>query len=205
MEVQLQELVDKIKKDGVAAAEEKAVSIIQEAEEKAKAIIAEAENEAQTAIKKAETEADRFRKAAESSIEQAGRNTLISFQQGILRKLESIINEETSKTYNADILKTLIPETVKLWVKNNNTEDLAVILAPQDLKTLENTLGAALKNVISKGVELKADDRMAGGFKVGTKDGAAYYDFSAEAVADLFAAYLSPKTAEILKKAAKEL
>ena len=54
-------------------------------------------------------------------------------------------------------------------------------------------------------MELKADSKIAGGFRIGTKDGAAYYDFSAEAVADLFSSYLSPKTAEILKNAAKEL
>ncbi|AGT43998.1 V-type ATP synthase subunit E [Treponema pedis] len=205
MEVQLQELIAKIKKDGVSAAEEQAAAVIRAAEEKAKSIIADAENEAQTAVKKAEAEAERFRKAAESSIEQAGRNTLISFRQGVLRELEAIIGSETAKSYNAEVLKTLIPETVKLWVKNNNTEDLSVILSPQDLKNLENSLHSALKDVISKGVEIKADGKMSGGFRIGTRDGAAYYDFSAEAVAALFASYLSPKTSEILKKAAKEL
>ena len=91
MEVQLQELVDKIKKDGVAAADEKAAEIIKAAEEKAKNIIEKAEAEAQESIKKAEAEALRFQKAAESSIDQAGRNTLISFRQGLLNELNAIM------------------------------------------------------------------------------------------------------------------
>ena len=205
MEVQLQELVDKIKKDGVAAADEKAAEIIKAAEEKAKNIIEKAEAEAQESIKKAEAEALRFQKAAESSIDQAGRNTLISFRQGLLNELNAIIKAETAKNYDSAVLKNLIPEAVKGWVKTGNTENLSVILADKDLKELESSLSAALKEHVSKGLELKADSKIAGGFRIGTKDGAAYYDFSAEAVADLFSSYLSPKTAEILKNAAKEL
>lgn len=205
MEVQLQELVDKIKKDGVAAADEKAAEIIRAAEEKAKNIIEKAEAEAQESVKKAEAEALRFQKAAESSIDQAGRNTLISFRQGLLNELNAIIKAETAKNYDSAVLKNLIPEAVKGWVKTGNTENLSVILADKDLKELESSLSTALKEHISKGLELKADSKIAGGFRIGTKDGAAYYDFSAEAVADLFSSYLSPRTAEILKNAAKEL
>ena len=205
MEVQLQELVDKIKKDGVAAADEKAAEIIRAAEEKAKNIIEKAEAEAQESVKKAEAEALRFQKAAESSIDQAGRNTLISFRQGLLNELNAIIKAETAKNYDSAVLKNLIPEAVKGWVKTGNTENLSVILADKDLKELESSLSAALKEHVSKGLELKADSKIAGGFRIGTKDGSAYYDFSAEAVADLFSSYLSPKTAEILKNAAKEL
>ncbi|UTC61651.1 V-type ATP synthase subunit E [Treponema sp. OMZ 787] len=205
MEVQLQELVDKIKKEGVAAADEKAAEIIRTAEEKAKSIIEKAEAEAQESIKKAEAEALRFQKAAESSIDQASRNTLISFRQGLLNELNAIIKTETAKNYDSSVLKNLIPEAVKGWVKANNSEDLSVILSDKDLKELESSLSAALKEHVSKGLELKADSKTAGGFRIGTKDGAAYYDFSAEAVADLFSSYLSPKTAEILKNAAKEL
>lgn len=205
MEVQLQELVDKIKKDGVAAADEKAAEIIRAAEEKAKNIIEKAEAEAQESVKKAEAEALRFQKAAESSIDQAGRNTLISFRQGLLNELNAIIKAETAKNYDSTVLKNLIPEAVKGWVKTGNTENLSVILADKDLKELESSLSAALKDQIAKGMELKADSKIAGGFRIGTKDGSAYYDFSAEAVADLFSSYLSPKTAEILKNAAKEL
>ena len=47
MDVQLQELIDKIKKDGVAAADEKASQIISEAEKKADGIVAAAKEEAE--------------------------------------------------------------------------------------------------------------------------------------------------------------
>ncbi len=52
MEVQLQELVDKIKKNGVEAADEKATEIIKAAEEKAASFVAHARGDADGAVKK---------------------------------------------------------------------------------------------------------------------------------------------------------
>ena len=53
MDVQLQELIDKIKKDGVASAEASSAAIIAEAEKKAAAVIAEAEAKAAEIINSA--------------------------------------------------------------------------------------------------------------------------------------------------------
>ena len=65
MDVQLQELIDKIKKDGVASAESSAAAIIAEAEKKAAAIIAEAENKAAEIVKAGKSETARMEKARE--------------------------------------------------------------------------------------------------------------------------------------------
>ena len=47
MDIQLQELIDKIKKDGVATAEQQASKIIEEAEKKAAAIIEDAQKKSE--------------------------------------------------------------------------------------------------------------------------------------------------------------
>jgi len=62
-----------------------------------------------------------------------------------------------------------------------------------------------LKAQIAKGLELKSDNTISGGFRIGTKDGNAFYDFSAEEVAGLFSAYLNPKTASLMKAAAEKV
>ena len=54
MDVQLQELIDKIKKDGVASAENASATIIAEAEKKAAQIVAEAEAKAKIIAAEAE-------------------------------------------------------------------------------------------------------------------------------------------------------
>ena len=78
MDVQLQELIDKIKKDGVATAEKEAAKIIADAEKKAEAIIADAQNKAEEIVKKGKNETERMEKASEEAIIQAGRNMLLS-------------------------------------------------------------------------------------------------------------------------------
>lgn len=203
MDVQLQELIDKIKKDGVASAEASAASIIAEAEKKAAAIVAEAEEKAAGIVKTAKAETERMEKASVDAIGQAGRNLLISFRDGVVAELDALIKTETKAAYNADMLKTLIPQTVKAWAESSDAEGLSVLLSEKDLAALKDSLTAALKAEIAKGLEIKADSGLTAGFKIGVNDGAAFYDFSAEAVADLFADYLNPATAAILKGAAK--
>ena len=87
MDVQLQELIDKIKKDGVGAAEASAQAIIEDAEKRAEAIIAEAENKALESEKKAKAESERFEKSSIDAISQAARNVLISFRDSILAQV----------------------------------------------------------------------------------------------------------------------
>ena len=202
MDVQLQELIDKIKKDGVGAAEASAQAIIADAEKRAEAIVAEAERKALENEKKAKAEAERLEKASIDAIKQAARNTILSFRDGINAELSALIQAETAKSYDDKLLKTLIPEVVKEWVKNPEATSISVLLSEKDTAALSSSLAAALKNEIAKGLEIKADSSLDAGFRISTKDGAAYYDFSAESVAALFSAYLNPKTAQIMKDAA---
>ena len=203
MDVQLQELIDKIKKDGVASAENSSATIIAEAEKKAAQIVAEAEAKAESILKNAKAETERMEKSSKDAIAQAGRNLLISFRDGVIVSLDALIKKDVSKAYNAEMLKTLIPETVKAWASKGE-DDISVLLSEKDLATLEAGFTKSLKSEIEKGLEIKADSSVASGFKVGVQNGAAFYDFSSEAVAELFGSYLNPVTAKILKEAASE-
>ena len=84
-------------------------------------------------------------------------------------------------------------------------EDISVLVPAKDAEDLAVSLRASLKDEMAKGLEVKADKSLATGFRIGIKDGAAYYDFSAESVAELFSAYLNPKTAAIMKEAAASI
>ena len=83
--------------------------------------------------------------------------------------------------------------------------DIAVLLSEQDAAKLESSLTETLRAELSKGLVIRADHNLNAGFRIASKDGSAYYDFSADSVADLFSAYLNPRVAEILKSAAKGL
>ncbi|MBQ0004180.1 MAG: DivIVA domain-containing protein [Treponema sp.] len=204
MDVQLQELIDKIKKDGVASAEQEANAIKENAKKEAESIIAEAKAKADSIIKDAQSETARLEKASVDAIKQSSRNLLIAFRDGITAELSAIVQAETKTAYSKALLEKLIPETVKAWASKSDVSDISVLLSENDLSELKSGLTSALKSEIEKGLEIKPDKTLAGGFRIGMNNGASFYDYSAESVAELFSAYLNPKLAEIMKEAAKE-
>ena len=203
MDTQVEELIDRIKRDGVAAAENSASKTISEAQKEAEKIISNAKAEADKIIRQAKDETERLQKSGEDAIRQAGRNLLIAFRDSIQKELSTLVNGEVSSVYSKDMLVKLVPEVIKEWVKNTSAEDVSVLLNEKDLKQVEDGLKAALKAEISKGLTLGVDNSVAAGFRIGVKDGAAFYDYSTDSVAELFSSYLNPRIAKLMKEASK--
>ena len=201
MEIQLQELIDQIKKDGVEAAENEAESILDDAKAQAEKIIADAQMQADKILADAKSENEKMVKSSQDAIKQAGRNLLISFRESVNRELKSIVDEKVGAMYSSDMFAKLVINVVESWAKNPDAEDIAVILNSSDLKSLEESLLSALKDRMLQGVTLKANDNFDGGFRIAVNNGSAYYDYSAEAVVEMLSNYLSPKVTELLKEA----
>ena len=201
MEVQLQELIEQIKNDGVVAAEAEAKSIIDAAKADALRIVADARAEADKIIANAKAETERMTKASEDAIRQAGRNLLISFRESVTRELKAIVGENVAAVYSSESLAQLIINIVECWANKPDSEDIAVVLNAKELERLEKILLAAFKEKVLKGITLKANDNFDGGFRISVNNGSAYYDYSTEAVVDMLSNYLSPKVTELLKEA----
>jgi len=140
MEIQLQDLLDQIKKDGVAAAEAQAASILAAAKAEAEKIVADAQQQADKLLMNAKAENDRMVASSEDAIRQAGRNLLISFRESVARELTAIVGENVTAVYSSDALAQLVTRVVENWASNPNAEDIAVILNTQDLQALETRL-----------------------------------------------------------------
>ena len=201
MEIQLQDLLDQIKKDGVAAAQVEAASILADAKAEAEKIVADAKQQADKLIASAKAENQRMVASSEDAIRQAGRNLLISFRESVSRELTAITGEAVTAVYSSEALAQLVIQAVESWAKDPNTDDIAVILTSSDLQKLEQTILAGLKEKMLQGVTLKANDNFDGGFRIAVNNGSAYYDYSAEAVVDMLSNYLSPKVTQLLKEA----
>ena len=201
MEIHLEELLEKIKKDGVEAAESQAKAIIDAANSKAEKIISDAEEKAEKIMQDAKSENAKTVQSGEDAITQAGRNLLISFRQSVATELSAVVGEKVKAVYSSDALAETIAKVVENWSKNPNTDNLSVILNSGDLEKFEATLLSALKSKMLDGVTLKPNDNFDGGFRIAVNNGAAYYDYSAEAVTEMLSNYLSPKVTELLKKA----
>lgn len=201
MEIQLQELIDQIKKEGVEAATSEADTIINAAKTEAEKIIADAKEQADKILADAKLQNERMVKSSEDAITQAGRNLLISFRESVSKELNSFLSQNVSAVYSSEKLAELIVKVVEAWATKPDAENIAVILNGDTLKALGETVLSGLKEKIQKGITLKPNDNFDGGFRIAVNEGTAYYDYSAEAVTDMLSNYLSPKVTELLKKA----
>ena len=201
MEIQLQELIDQIKKDGVEVAETEAKNIVESAKAEAEKIIADAKVQADKILADAKAENERMVKSSEDAIRQAGRNLLISFRESVTRELNGIVGETVDSVYSPDSLAQIVVDVVESWANKPEVENIEVILNGNDVQLLEKTALSSLKERMSKGITLKANDNFDGGFRVAVNNGGAYYDYSTEAVVDMMSNYLSPKVVKLLKEA----
>ena len=201
MEIQLQELIDKIRKDGVDAAEVEAEKILISAKEEAQRIIADAQSEADKILVNAKNENMRMVKSSEDAIRQAGRNLLISFRESVTRELKAIIGESVDAVYSSQLLEKIIVDVVERWSINPEVQSLTVILNNDDVERLEKIMIASLKEKVKKGVTFKANDNFDGGFRIVVNDNDVYYDYSEDAVVEMLSNYLSPKIAKLMKEA----
>ena len=201
MEIQLQELIEQIRKDGVGAAETQAEAIITSAKAEAEKIIADAKAQAEKIMADAKSENARTVKSGEDAIRQAGRNLLISFRESVTKELKAIVSDNVNAVYSSDEFASLIVSAVESWTGKPESEDITVILNADELAKLEDAVLAQLKAKMIGGVTLKANDNFDGGFRIAVNNGAVYYDYSAEAVTDMLSNYLSPRVTALLKEA----
>ena len=201
MEIQLQELIEQIKKDGVEAAESQAEAILTAAKDEAEKIISDAKAQAEKLVADAKAENEKTVKSGEDALRQASRNLLISFRESVTKELKAILGESVSSVYSSDALAGIIVNLVEGFKNNAAAEDITIVLGSEDLKKIEDTVLSALKEKALSGVTLKANDNFDGGFRIVLNNGSAYYDYSTDAVVDMLSNYLTPKIVKILKEA----
>ena len=201
MEIQLQELIDKIKKDGVDAAANEAEAILQNANAEAQKIVNNAKAEADKILADAKAENERMVKSSEDAIRQAGRNLLISFRESVTRELNAVLNSNVTAVYSSEAMAQLIINVVEGFAAKPDADNVSVIINSDTLKSLEQIVLAGIKEKMLKGVTLKANDNFDGGFRISANNGSVYYDYSTEAVVEMLSNYLSPKVTELLREA----
>ena len=201
MEIQLQELIDQIKKEGVESAQKEAQAILDAANAEREKIIDNAQAQADKILENAKNENQRLVKSSEDAIRQAGRNLLISFRESVSREINAILNKSVNDVYSSEGMAQIIIKAIEEWAGKPDAENLEVILNSESLKSLEDNILAGVKEKMLSGVTLKANDNFDGGFRISVNNGTAYYDYSAEAVVEMLSGYLSPKVTELLKEA----
>ena len=196
MSVQLKELIDRIKKEGVQEAEGLAAQVREKAQEEAERIVSDAKRNAQSIVDKAEAEARQFEEAAKESLRQAGRDLLLNVKKALTELLEGILKREIREALDREFLEQALMTLINNWDQKEGRA-IEVQLPEKQQKEVTDFLLKQLAQELKTGVEIKPSPRIESGFKISEKD--AFYDFSDKGLTEFLMEFLNPRVAEALK------
>jgi V/A-type H+/Na+-transporting ATPase subunit E len=200
MEIQLKELIEKIKTDGVSEAESQAEKIINVAKQKADETIDNARKEALEIIAKAVKEKEQFEHAGKMALKQAGRDLILRIKVSLTAIFDSVVKREVGKTLTDTMLSEIILLLLREWV-GKSTDRIDILLSKESAQKLEQILLNKLSDELRKGITIKAHPGVKSGFRISEKNGDAYYDFTDEGIAESLMQHLNPVLSKIIKKA----
>ncbi|HKK48749.1 MAG TPA: V-type ATP synthase subunit E family protein [Alkalispirochaeta sp.] len=203
METELQNIIDKIHDEGVKEAEQRARKIVESAEKQAREKADHARQQAEEIVQQAEREAQKHRAAGEAALKQASRDLLLSVRKEVTHLFETVQKEAVENSLTPERMADVIVDMVKSW-STSESDQFEVLVHEKDQKQLETALRSALAEKLNAGVDVRPVRGITAGFRIGTKDGSAYYDFTDESLAEILSAFLNPRLAELMTSAAKE-
>ena len=190
----LQELTQKLYNEGLSKGKEEGEAILAKATAQAEEIVSKARQEAAAIVEKAQKEAQDYKVKMEGDVKMASTQALQATRAGIegliVAKAVEPVKEQLS---GAAFLKEIILTVAKNFNAQEST-DMALVLPEK----LEPFVKGELAQILGKGVEASFSKKMAGGFKIGPKDGSYFISLTDEAFQDLIGEYLRPATKKIL-------
>ncbi len=194
---EIKALVEKIQKDGVDAARQKAQEIEADARRKAEAILSKAASDAQKMVEDAREKIERMEDNSRAGLKQAGRDLLLSVRKELTSMLEGVVRAQTGAVLSSGELSSLISALVE---KNVSEKGGVIVWAnAQDKQRLEDTFLSLLKDEVRKGVSLHASHEIKAGFAISFDAGKSQFEFSDKSLAEYFGAVVKPALAEYLK------
>ncbi|MDP8236061.1 MAG: hypothetical protein P9M08_06735 [Candidatus Erginobacter occultus] len=201
MAEQLQELLERINREGVEKAEKKSAEIVAAAEKKAKEIVETAEKRAADREAAAETDACRLKENAEKAIAQSARNVLLSLEEEIGKLFDRILTAEIGEGLTPEALTAAILKLVeKAAARIGGEESVEVTLGPDDAKKIADQLLVRFKQAAEGKLTINPVPSVEAGFMISFDGGKSSYDFTDNGLRELLSTYLSPHLKEIISR-----
>ncbi len=199
MQNKLQELTDKLYKEGLSKGKQEGEEILAKAKDQAEEIIGKAKAEAEAIIAAAQKEAEDLRTKVTGDLKMAAGQSVAATRQDIetliLTKMTE--GEVNSALTSADFVKQVILAVVKGF-NAQDAADLELVLPESLKKELEPFVAKELATVLNGGVQASFSKKISGGFNIGPKDGGYFISFTDETFKALIAEYLRPATKKLL-------
>ena len=180
MENKIQELTDKIYREGVEKGNEEAQRLIANAQEEAKKIIEDARKEAESIVNSSRKSADELAENTKSEIATMVTDKLIT---------ASVKDFAQDKDY----LNAFIVALASKW-----SIDEPIVISTADAESLKKYFAAHAKALLDKGVTIQQVNGIKTLFTVSPADGSYKVNFGEEEFMNYFKAFLRPQLVEML-------
>ena len=199
MENKLQELTDKLYKEGLSKGKEEGEAILAKANEKAAQIIDEARKQAEAILKNAGAEAEDLKAKVEGDVRMAAAQSIQATRKDIENLMVKGMTGKSvaSALSSADFIKEII-RTVAQKFSTQESADLSLILPESLREELEPFVSGELSKLLGDGFDASFSKNISGGFRIGPKDGSYFISLTDGTFKDLICEYLRPATRKIL-------
>ena len=195
----LQELTQKLYEEGLAKGKQDGEALLQKAQSEAEGIVKQAQEEAEAILAKARKDAEDFKVKVEGDVKMAAQQAVQATRTDIENLVVSKVVDGTvdKALANEDYIKGIITAVAQKF-SADEPADLSLVL-PESLKSaLEPFVKNELGKLLGKGVDASFSKKVAGGFKIGPKDGGYFVSLTDETFKDLIGSYLRPATKKLL-------
>ena len=191
MAEELQQLLEKIQRDGVDKANAEAAAIIAKAKTEADALVKKAQEDAAAAEAKGKADAEAYAARARETISQAARDTVLKVREDVTKLLTKLLAQDVSAALATEAVP-LAAAAVKELVTGSGAE---VAASAKLVDALRAQLAAQAQN----GVKVVADEMTGAGFTVKLDNGRVEHDFTDAAISEALAQRLRADLAKLLK------
>ena len=195
----LQELTQKLYDEGLAKGKQEGEALLQKAASEAENIVKQAKEEAEAILAKARKEADDFKVKVEGDVKMAAQQSVQATRTDIENLvIAKVVDGTVDKALaNEDYIKGIITAVAQKF-STEEPADLSLVL-PESLKAaLEPFVKNELGKLLGKGVDAAFSKKVAGGFKIGPKDGGYFVSLTDDTFKELIGSYLRPATKKLL-------
>lgn len=200
----LEGLLQRIREEGTERANQDAEQILAVARQQATNIVKEAEADAKRILQEGESRVAQLTEAGRKAQEQAARDLVLAVRSELVGMLDRLIDRAGREALTGEALQELILKTSADCLAGDAGKHIEIHLNEKDLARLADGFLSRLKEELQAGVELKVYPGIQAGFRVGSRGGAMFYDFTAPALAEALASLLRPQFAKLFDSIRKE-
>jgi V/A-type H+-transporting ATPase subunit E len=188
-------IIEKIRSEGIEAAESEAAEIRKKALAEASDIVAGAKKEADRMISDAEKSIMRKENTSRKALEFAARDSILMIRSYLENLIRKLVENECSSVIDKEFLKEMILKILDKWSESGEKMadgDIKIQVSDRDSRILRDILHSAISGRIASGLEIKPVPGLKAGFRISRSKDNFYHDFSDESIAEILSSFLSP-------------